>query len=337
MNSDAPQAPADLAKIRRVLIVKPSSLGDIVHTLPSLHDLKSSFPDLEITWLANTEWLPLLEGHSQLKGTLGFPRAEFRGLLGGLKGLRWMNDLHHRCAPEVSLDFQGLFRSGLLSWFSRARQRFGLSDAREGAGLFHNFKVEVPKNCHAVDRYRYLASALGADVSQPATFLLPPGTSLSRELPPRFVAIHPFSRGEGKSLTLAQINALCAKSTLPVVLVGRCDPALIRQINVTEPGVDLLNKTTIPELIACLRRATAIVSVDSGPMHLAAALCPDQLLGIHTWSDPRKVGPYPAASWVLKSGEIAHRNDLSAATCGKATAFEDADVDRVIAWISTHS
>ena len=72
-------------------------------------------------------------------------------------------------------------------------------------------------------------------------------------------------------------------------------------------------------------------------MHLAAALCPDQLLGIHTWSDPRKVGPYPAASWVWKSGEIAHRNDLSAATCGKATAFEDADVDRVIAWISTHS
>ena len=334
MKADAPEVPADLTKVRRLLIVKPSSLGDIVHTLPSLHDLKTSFPDLEITWLANSEWLPLLEGHPQLKGTLDFPRGEFRGLGGGLKGLRWMNGLHRRYAPEICLDFQGLFRSGLLSWFSRARQRFGLSDAREGAGLFHNFKVEVPEGCHAVDRYRHLTAALGADVFQPATFLLPSGTSLSRELPARFVALHPFSRGEGKSLTLSQINAFCAKSPLPVVLVGRCDPALIRQITLPEPGVDLLNKTTIPELIACLRRATASVSVDSGPMHLAAALSPDHLLGIHTWSDPRKVGPYPAASWVWKSREIAHRNDLSPATCKKTTAFEDKDVEQVLDWVS---
>ena len=337
MTTDAAHVPADLTKVRRLLIVKPSSLGDIVHTLPSLYDLKSSFPDLEITWLANTEWLPLLEGHPQLKGTLGFPRSEFRGLLGGLKGLRWMNGLHRRYSPEVCLDFQGLFRSGLIAWFSRARQRFGLSDAREGAGLFHNFKVSVPSDSHAVDRYRCLAAAIGANTSQPAKFLLPPGASLSRELPLRFVAIHPFSRGEGKSLTLSQINALFAKSPLPVVLVGRCDPALIRQITVPEPGADLLNKTSIPDLIACLRRATAIVSVDSGPMHLAAALCPDHLLGIHTWSDPRKVGPYPTASWVWKSGEIAHREDLSPATCSQTTGFEDSNVDQVVEWVSAYA
>ena len=327
-------APLDLSKARRLLIVKPSSLGDIVHTLPSLHDIKASFPHLEITWLANTEWLPLLDGHPQLRKTLEFPRSKFRGARGFISALRWLNALHHHYQPDVTLDFQGLFRSGAIAWFSHARHRLGLSDAREGAGLFLNYRVEVPSDIHAVDRYRHLSAAVGADISQPPVFQLPLGSSMTRALPPTFVALHPFSRGEGKSLTISQINAFCATSPLPVVLVGRCDPAWICQLALRDQDLDLLNKTSLSELITCLRRSAATISVDSGPMHLAAALQPDRLLGIHTWSDPRKVGPYAATSWVWKAGTIARKDALLSENCAQKARFPDEAIHEIQSWLA---
>jgi ADP-heptose:LPS heptosyltransferase len=75
---------------------------------------------------------------------------------------------------------------------------------------------------------------------------------------------------------------------------------------------DFSHRTTLPELIWVLRQARWVISVDSGPMHIAAGVN-DRTLGIHTWSDPRKVGPYNPRAWVWKAGRIAHRTDFTPA------------------------
>jgi heptosyltransferase I len=116
-------------------------------------------------------------------------------------------------------------------------------------------------------------------------------------LPSRpFVLLHPFSRGEGKSLPVSAVVAFCGAVDFPVVLAGRTDAALPE---LPANTLNLLNRTSLPELIWLLRRAAFTVSVDSGPMHLAAALT-DRLLGLHTWSDPCRVGPYRAGAHVWK-------------------------------------
>ena len=76
-----------------VLVVKPSSLGDIVHTLPAVHYLKMTFPEAEISWIANTEWVPLLEENADLKTIIPFPRGEFRGPVGIFQFVRWCRGL----------------------------------------------------------------------------------------------------------------------------------------------------------------------------------------------------------------------------------------------------
>ena len=118
--------------------------------------------------------------------------------------------------------------------------------------------------------------------------------------------LHPFSRGDGKSLTDEQVRDLCeALAPLPVVLVGRSDDTLP---TLRDGVIDLLNQTTLEELVGVTRRAGFVISVDSGPMHIAAAIS-DRLVSIHTWSDPRKVGPYAPGAWVWKAGALQQMGD----------------------------
>src|ERR1700757_2602163 len=97
-----------------VVIVKPSSLGDIVHTLPAVHFLKSTFPSADFFWIANREWIPLLQGNPDLKGLIPFPRNRFRGPASPYQFLRWCKQLSS-WQPDLVLDFQGLLRSAWIS------------------------------------------------------------------------------------------------------------------------------------------------------------------------------------------------------------------------------
>jgi ADP-heptose:LPS heptosyltransferase len=136
--------------------------------------------------------------------------------------------------------------------------------------------------------------------------------------------LHPYSRGAGKSLTPGQVAAFCKSlAPLPVVIAGRADEAA----PVGENVIDLLNKTTLPELCTVLRDARFVVSVDSGPMHIAAAVNP-RLLSIHTWSDPRKVGPYSPAAFVWKDGRVGEM--------GEFPDGEACPLDALADWVSRH-
>ena len=297
--------PSRFASAQRILIVKPSSLGDIIHTLPLLALLREhARPGAEIRWLVNETWAPLLHHHPLLDGVIEFPRHLMRGWSAPARLLAWSRG-QSTWRPELAIDVQGLLRSLLLAKLFRPEFLVGYSDAREGArfGFDSTIDVRASEPLHAVDRYLKLAVALGWELPRPVSFPLPPGQAPlgSSGLADRFVLLHPFSRGAGKSLTTEQVDQLCAElSGIPLVLVGRAETADW----VPSPNVhNFLNRTSLPELVWLLQRAAWTVSVDSGPMHLASAVSP-RVLSLHTWSDPLKVGPYPDSAWAWKAGEI---------------------------------
>ena len=283
---------------RRILVLKPSSLGDIVHTLPAVAALRAKFPDAHITWMVNPEWAPLLQSNPQIDETLVFPRAEFRGPAGWLRFLRWRQALKKQTAPDLILDFQGLLRTALVARAFPGVPVYGLSDAREGARLVQTHTVAVDPAAHAVERYLSLAAAVGAALPGPPEFTLPAGERPDVPLPEKpFVVLHPFSRGQGKSLSPEAVAAFCRAVGLPVVVVGRSDAAVTA---LPDNATNLLNRTSLVQLLWLLRNADYVVSVDSGPMHLAAAVT-DRLLAVHTWSDPCQVGPYRPGAHVWKA------------------------------------
>jgi len=334
MSATQRQLPS-LRDFKSALIVKPSSLGDIVHTLPAVKAIRAAHPRLNIRWLANTEWTPLLQGSPLIDEVLPFPRKNFRGLAGLLRFWNWRRGwmLLPREEPEIVLDFQGLLRSGLVSSWRGSQTVIGLSDAREGSRFFYNHTVAVDAGAHAVDRYLELPRALGVQIEpEDITFDLAPGSSPAGwpETLTNFIALHPWSRGEGKSLSNTSLQALCdALAPHPVVLVGMTD----------DPGRptgshirDWSHRTSLSELIWVLRQAKFCISVDSGPMHIAAAVN-GHTLGIHTWSDPRKVGPYPREVHVWKAGRIARRGDFAAEECQTEALVTDQAATSIGEWV----
>jgi len=301
--------------VAEILVLKPSSLGDIVHTLPSVALLRRAFPEANIRWLVNPEWKPLLDGNPHIDEAIEFPRRDFRGLRGTLRIAPWARQLRDRVTADLILDYQGLLRTALIAKLCRDDQArvIGLSDAREGSRFFYDESVNVSGITHAVDRYlaltRHVIGLGKVSPSAPLSWPLPAGTAPEGFKPEdRYIILHPFSRGAGKSLTVEQVQEFCR--ALPghkIVLVGRSDVS----IPPMEGVVDLLNKTSLPELLWLLRLARYVVSVDSGPMHIAAALTP-HLVSIHTWSDPQKVGPYQPDAWVWKDGALSQMKDFAA-------------------------
>ncbi len=296
---------------RSILVIKPSSLGDVVHTLPSVARVRRRWPDARLRWLVNPEWAPILAGNPDIDEVIEFPRQRFRGLLGWMRLRGWVRGLRKSAQSDLVLDFQGLLRSAYIGR-RLGGECWGTSDSRECARLFHHRVVGVPPRSepfHAVRRYLALAAALGCEVSEPLEWRLPAG-SAPANCPREFILLHPFSRGEGKSLTAGEVIAFCRDAApATVVLAGRTDLTIPAQPN----AVDMLNRTTLPELCWLLREAAFTVSVDSGPMHIAAAVSPN-LLSIHTWSDPRKVGPFAPAAWIWKDGKIGRMADYPAGT-----------------------
>ena len=300
-------------------------MGDVIHALPVASAIHRAWPHTRITWIVDPRWAPLLQDNPAIHALHHFPRESFRGPAGFLRSIGWYRSLRS-LRSDIALDLQCLLRSGVMASCSGSPQVFGLDDAREGAGFFYHRKIPVRRDEHAVRRYLRSLPALGIDPETPWTWQLPAGIP-SPALPPGgdYLLLHPFSRGHGKSMDAASIRAFVeafeARSPLRVVVVG--SGSLEKH-----PGarvVDLLGRTSLLELIHLLRGARAVVSVDSGPMHLAAALGVP-LLSIHTWSDPRLVGPYSDSAWIWQGGDIRPQNLDSAPK--PARPFTPADAAR---------
>ena len=293
--------------IRSILIIKPSSLGDIVHTLPAVAALRTAHPQAELTWVINPEWTTLLRGNPDIDHVHIFPRGEFRSLSAPASLWPWLQKTRN-LRPDVALDFQGLLRSALIGRASRPGVFWGMSDAREGSRLFYQQIAQVDRDAHAVERYLKLAESFGTPIARPVRFSLPTGDPLPRfdDYPP-FLLLHPFARGPRKSLSTSVIEKFCRDlEPIRVVLVGKS----ARRINVSSNCVNLVNQTTLLQLLWLIRAARCTISVDSGPMHLAAAVTP-HLLSIHTWTHPHRVGPYNPDALVWRDGLFNRVRELA--------------------------
>lgn len=159
---------------RRILIIRPSALGDVCRTVPVLVSLRRAFPSATIDWLVQDTFAPAIASHPDLNEALTFPRAQFARLWRRpgqwLNALKWFNGLRER-KYDLVIDCQGLSRSGLMAFATRAPQRVGLRSARELAWLAYN--VRLPKSdssgaeplpVHTVDQMLCLVAGLGIDV-----------------------------------------------------------------------------------------------------------------------------------------------------------------------------
>ncbi len=312
------------------MIIKPSSLGDVVHTLPAVALLRDAHPQAEITWVVNPEFAPLLRGNSDVNHVHVFPRREFCSLGAAGNLFRWWRTTK-LLRPDLALDFQGLLRSALIAKISGAKEIYGMSDAREGSRWFYDRRAKVDRRAHAVERYIKLAECAGATVGESLRCSIPTGDPLPRfdDYPP-FVLLHPFARGGGKSLSNAVIEEFC-RAFLPtrVVIVGQTQ----NKIEPPENCIELTNQTSLLQLIWLIRAARFVVSVDSGPMHIAAAVT-DNLLSIHTWTDPRRVGPYNPDAWIWKHGQLLRVNELATAKMKRhGRRFKPKDVPAIAEFI----
>lgn len=317
---------------RSILIIKPSSLGDIVHTLPAVAAIREANLQSQITWVIKPEWAPLLRGNPDVNHVHLFPSRDLTGLGAPRSLMPWIKKTRALDA-DVAVDFQGLLRSALIGWISGAHHFFGLSDAREGSRFFYKTVARVDRRSHAVERYLKLAEATGATVHLPIRFPLPSGDPLPRfdDYPP-FILLHPFARGHGKSLTDRNVEDFCRACAPTRVVVAGKSPLQLKVL--PDNCVDLTNQTSLLQLVWLIRAARIVVSVDSGPMHIAAAVT-NNLVSIHTWTDPRRVGPYNAQAWVWRNGEVRQMRDFPPGVrMPRGRRFKPRDLETVIRLVS---
>jgi len=312
---------------KSILIIQPGSLGDIIHALPAIASLREAHPHAEITWVINPEFAPLLRGNPDVDHVYFMPRGEFRGLGAPKSLLTWLKKTR-AIRPDLALDFQGSLGSVLTAKISGAKEVCGMSSALAGASWFYDRVARVDRRGHAVERHLKLAECAGATIGESLRCSVPSGDPLPRFDPhPPFVLLHPFARGQDKSLSNAAIEEFC-RSLAPtrVVVVGQSR----RRINTPENCVDLTRQTSLLQLIWLIRVARFVVSVESGPMHIAAATTAN-LLSIHTWTDPIRIGPYNPDAWVWKHGQLVRVGDLEAAKIRKrGRRFRRKDVASVV-------
>src|SRR5438128_10058988 len=151
----------------RILIIKPSSLGDIVHALPAAAALRRLYPAAALTWLVKPEWSEILEGNPGIDEIVILPTS----------ARRWLQTVRLLRAKRFDLvvDLQGLLRSGLLAWLTGAPMRVGYAAAREGSWVFYTHRVPLPVakapwrllDMHAVDRNLAVVASLGAEIGNP--------------------------------------------------------------------------------------------------------------------------------------------------------------------------
>jgi heptosyltransferase-1 len=304
---------------RRILIIKPSSLGDVVHALPVLAVLRRSWPAAHIAWLVSSSFAPLLDRHPMLNEVIPFDRAHFGRIW---RSPRIFADFWRLVAKirrrrfELVIDQQGLIRSGLLALLSGARRRVGFATAREGAWLFYSHRVKPAATVeHAVDRNLLLAKALGLQVEEPEfpLALQPSERAAAKDLLTEaaggqleaFTAIVPGARWKTKRWPADRLAALIDRLQshgLPrcVLLGSPNDRAVADEIVRTcrSDVVNLVGRTDLKELTALMDLASCVVCHDSGPMHIAAALA-KPMVAIFGPTNPARTGPYsPTASVV---------------------------------------
>ena len=294
---------------RHILFIKPSSLGDIVHAMPTCAAIRRAYPKARLTWLVKQQWAGLVE---RIDGV-----DRVWPVKSTLKG--WLSQVSPLRAERFDLvvDLQGLFRSAAIGSLSGTPLLVGFANGREGSPWFYSKRVPVPQSeMHAVDRYLLVAKAVGAvETGAPEFRFRIPQTDheevdrlLSQSgITPgmSWVAMNVSARWPTKRWPAASFaetaDRLRQEGCGAVVMIGgpdeRAEVAAVSGMMKTPP-IDLAGATAVGLLPALLSRASMLITNDSGPMHVAAAVG-IPVVALFGPTSAARTGPYGVGHDVL--------------------------------------
>lgn len=298
-----------LADVRRLLIVKTSAIGDVIHALPVVQAIKNAAPKMTLDWVVRARSADVLRGNPAIDTLRVLPdKPKFADLLTLRREM-------HAANYEIALDMQGLALSGLVTTLSGAPIRMGWDRGREGNALFLTHPV-VPGKAparHEIDLLYGFAEALGVYAAHPEftpqPYLAVEGAAKAAawldSLPRPRIALNVGASRAYKRWPAERwgevARGLAADGAGLVFIGDKNDAAVVAELTPTLAGgrfVDLSGQTTLRELASVLAACDLLVSGDSGPMHLAVAVG-TPAVALFGATDPRRHGPYGRRSVVL--------------------------------------
>ncbi len=295
---------------KKILIIKPSSLGDIVHSLPVLNALKDTFPEAEIHWVVAKGLEGLLECHPMIKKLWIINKDQWKNVKYIKETVSEFKEIYKKIKDEsydIAIDLQGLLRSGLLTYSTKSPLRIGFKDAREGSSIFYTHKIKASIDTHAVERYLKAAQSLGCnseDIKFPMPFIK--GTedicNLRKKIKD-YAVIVPSARWRTKIWQAEKFGRLASMINIKSIIIGSSsDIEKAKKIEALSSGkaLSLAGKTSIRDIIYLIRGARYVITNDSGPMHIAAAL-KIPVIAIFGPTNPIRTGPYGEGHLVIRS------------------------------------
>lgn len=313
----------ETGEVRRLLLVKPSSLGDVIHALPTAAALRRRFPAAHLAWLVEEESADVVRGSPAVDEVVVSGRRRWlqalrsgRGIAGACGEFRRLTRALRAARYDLVVDLQGLVKSAIFVASTGAGVRIGLSTADVASRWISTHVVETSPRWHAVDRYLRAARALGApDGPRDFPIAVPPEAEAEAErilaetaggaagkaaglggLP--LAVLHPAARWPTKEWTpdaFAAVGDRLADAVGAAVVItgGGTDIGTGEAVRarMRRPAANLAGRTPLKVLAAILHRAAVMVTVDSGPMHLAAALG-TPLVALFGPTAPSRTGPY---------------------------------------------
>jgi lipopolysaccharide heptosyltransferase I len=297
----------------KILILKPSSLGDVIQALPVLRLIKRHLPQSEIFWWIESSLAPLLEKDADLAGLVLFNRrrwAEPRNWARLFRTVRWARAQRF----DWVIDLQCLARSAVFGWLANGQLTVGLDEPREGARGFYDIIVSRPSShTHAVEWYLRVLEVLKVPADWNFEWLprQPDIEKAVRKKWPvdgsRWIVVQPGARWLNKRwpaeyfAELVRLSAASMNEFHFAILGGTEDAPLGAAITQAAPGrcLDLTGKLSLPEMLEWIRLCDVMVSNDTGPMHAAAAMG-KPLVALFGPTEPARTGPYGQLQHVLK-------------------------------------
>ncbi|MDR1976744.1 MAG: lipopolysaccharide heptosyltransferase I [Campylobacteraceae bacterium] len=306
-----------------ILIIKMSSLGDILHTLPFAAALRSRFGEAKITWLVHPQFADFLPSKPIIDEVICFDKEGFKrlSLMDKIRYFCKMRQTLHSKKFDLVIDMQGLFKSAVLAAISGCKRRIGYCEMREGSGLVSKAICGENKNAHVIERYLDVARYLGAK-SEVIEFPMPNFDEAFESVRKKFgkidekyIVMAVGARWKTKEWPIehfAKLAQMISKDGLRVVLVGGKDDKKKAEKLVSLAGseakniTDLAGETTLGELAALIKNCAVFISADTGPLHIAAAF-KKPLIALYGPTLANRTGPYAddGASVILTSAACA--------------------------------
>lgn len=293
----------------KILIIRPSALGDVCRSVPVLVSLRKRFPASCIDWLVQDSFAPAIADHPDLTGVIQFPRRDFsdwwRNTRTSASMVAWMRSLRKK-RYDVVFDCQGLFRSAFFTWQTGAQLRVGFADAREFGWIGYNRRHRIDSALHTVDRMLALVEAEGVPAVRAMELYVPPAdlewwvrqrSAQGHEVINTVLA--PTSRWPSKRWPqdsfLRLVDEILARKNQRVYIVGatgeeyQCD-RLIARCNGSDV-VNLVGRTSVGQLMAVIASADLVIANDSAVLHMAVGFN-RPYVGLFGPTETARVGPY---------------------------------------------